>query len=292
MGITSLELNKSFKKNTVIEDFSFSVNEGKLTFLLGPNGSGKTTWIRIALGHETADYGQVLFDGKPINKIRDQLAVVFDEPPVYPHLSGYDNLQLLSGIYNIKTDYVRNILAELKLPQELMRNNTKAFSLGQRHRLAVACALIRKAKYIIMDEPTVGLDYESWEMVKVLLKKELNRGCVILVTGHNYDLIEEIVDNLIIISNGIVIYEGSFSELKNNTNMIVKIKTKASPDIMSKYNFSLVHPGMYEKSFGNRQEFDNQLVEMQFNKIIIEQIDFQIPTLKEMYRSIIEDGNA
>ena len=289
MGIVSFEVKKNFKKNEVIKNFSFAAREGKLTLLLGPNGCGKTTWIRIALGHEFADSGEVLFDDKSIKEVRDQISVVFDEPPIYPNLSGYDNLQILSGVHSIKTEYTKKILNDLKLTNDLMKKNAKAFSLGQRHRLAVACALIRQTKYIIMDEPTVGLDYESWEMVKKLLKKELEKGCVILVTGHNYDLMGEIVDDLVIVSNGIVSFEGSFEELKKETNIVVKIKTRATIEKMSKFGFEQVESGVFERSYRSREEFDSQLLEMQQNKILIEQVDFQVPGLKEMYKSIIGD---
>jgi ABC-type multidrug transport system ATPase subunit len=105
MGIVSYEVKKSFNKKNVIDNFSFVAKEGRLTLLLGPNGCGKTTWIRIALGHEFADAGEVTFDDKPIKDVRSQMAVVFDEPPIYPNLSGYDNLQILSGVHNIKTEY-------------------------------------------------------------------------------------------------------------------------------------------------------------------------------------------
>jgi len=289
MGIVSFGVKKSFKKNEVIKDFSFAANDGKLTLLLGPNGCGKTTWIRMALGHEFPDSGEVLFDGNPIKKVREQVAVVFDEPPVYPNLTGYDNLQLLSGKHNIKTEYTRRILDRLKLNHDLMKKNAKAFSLGQRHRLAVACALIRQAKYIIMDEPTVGLDYESWEMVKKLLKVELEKGCAILITGHNYDLMEEIVDDLVIVSNGIVSFEGPFEELKKEAKIVVKIKTSATVEEMSKYGFEQLESNVYRKNYLSREEFDKQLLEMQKNRILIEHVDFQMPGLKEIYKSVIGD---
>jgi ABC-type multidrug transport system ATPase subunit len=289
MGIVSYEVKKSFNKKNVIDNFSFVAKEGRLTLLLGPNGCGKTTWIRIALGHEFADAGEVTFDDKPIKDVRSQMAVVFDEPPIYPNLSGYDNLQILSGVHNIKTEYVKKTLADIKLTNDLMKKKAKAFSLGQRHRLAVACALIRQAKYIIMDEPAVGLDYESWEMVKKLLKKELEKGCTILVTGHNYDMMGEIVDDLIIVANGVVTFEGSFEQLKSDTGIIVKIKAQTAAEQMNEFGFEQLKSGVYQKNYKSKEEFDKQLLEMQQSNVLIEQVDFQVPGLKEMYKSIIED---
>ncbi|HCX79002.1 MAG TPA: hypothetical protein DG577_06300 [Firmicutes bacterium] len=288
MNIESKGIKKAFKNNEVIKDFSFTIQGGRITCLLGPNGSGKTTWIRIALGLETADRGQVMFSGQPISQARNQVSIVFDEPPVYGHLSGYDNLYLLSRV-DIGTQYVNHILSALNLEKDLMRKDARAFSLGQRHRLAVACALIRQGNFIIMDEPTVGLDVVSWEIVKNLLKAEAAQGRVVLLTGHNYDLMAEVVDDILIISEGTISYHGSMNNIIKAAGINVELKTQFDRASIESYGFTQIAPSTFHKQYSNRQEFNSQLVHMQKRGIIIEHIDIKVPGLKEVYQAMLEN---
>lgn len=213
MGIISYNISKKFKNNHVIKDFSFEAETGKVTVILGKNGCGKTTWINMALGLYKADEGIITFDGKTYNDVRDNTAVVFDEIPIVKNLSGYDNLQLLSGGAACKTEQMKRILDNLGLSDSIMKIKGKAFSFGQRHKLAVAAALIREPRYMFLDEPSVGLDLESWDKVTKMLKEIVKNGTTVIVTGHNYDLIEEIADNVIIIKDRIVFYSGTLNEL-------------------------------------------------------------------------------
>ncbi|SET21663.1 ABC transporter ATP-binding protein [Anaerobranca gottschalkii] len=290
MGIVSRKIKKKFKNNEVLKGLSFSVNQGNIVFLLGPNGSGKTTWIRIALGLETKDSGDITFDGKKLEEVRDKISVVFDEPPIYPHLSGYDNLKILSGKTKINDHFTFDILSALNLTEELLQKKAKGFSLGQRHRLAVACALIRQGQYIIMDEPTVGLDYHGWEAVKKLLIKEKEKGKAILVTGHNYDLIEEIVDRLVIIANGVAVFNDTFENFKKLGLTNVTIKSKED-NVLRKYNYIRVKGDTYQKKYGNKKEFEEELLLLQKEGVLIEDIEVKAENLKEIYKSFIEGNN-
>lgn len=285
MAIEFAQVNKRFGTNHVIKDFSFNIESGKITYLLGPNGSGKTTLVNLMLGLLEKNSGSILYDDRTIASVRDQIAVVFDEPPVYPNLSGYDNLLLLSQSFpHRKTD--DDLLQVLSLDQKLLAKKAKTLSLGQRHRLAIAAAILREPRYFILDEPTIGLDSESWECVKQLLIKLVQQGITILVTGHNYDLMEDFVENIIIISNSSVIYNNTLSRLKNEFQTEVKIKTSSNK--MLGFGFEKASENEYTKSYQNDADCESELVQMQTNGIIIENLTTKRKSLKEMYVDLIK----
>lgn len=219
MGIVSYKAKKTFGMNEVIKDFTFEAEKGKITVILGKNGCGKTTWINMALNLYAMDDGSITFDGKKYDEVRDETAVVFDEIPIVKNLSGYDNLLILSGGVS-DAERQKEILKDLSLDDSIMRMKGKGFSFGQRHKLAVAAAVLRKPKYFFLDEPSVGLDLESWDKVSRGLRNMANNGCTIIITGHNYDLIEEIADNATIVKDGMVFFSGSMDELlKSDKNL-------------------------------------------------------------------------
>ena len=212
MSINSFRIKKSFGEKEVIRDFTFEVPAGRITALIGPNGSGKTTWIRIALGLLSADDGTVRYDSDPLSRVREHIAAVFDDPPIVKYLNGYDNLDVLSGGC-AQNEQRKEILDALDLNDALLRQKGKAYSFGQRHKLAVAAALLRDPKYFFLDEPAVGLDLESWDRVSRIIRKQADRGCAVLITGHNYDLIEELADHAVLIRESVIYFAGEIRSL-------------------------------------------------------------------------------
>lgn len=222
MGINCYQIKKSFSGREVIRNFTFEAPSGQITILVGPNGCGKTTWINIALQLLQSDNGIVRYDDKEIGQVRDKVAVVYDETPIVKYLSGYDNLSILSG-KTIKDEGAKEVLRELEITDSMLKMKGKAFSFGQRHKLAVAAALIREPEYFFLDEPAVGLDLESWERVSKTLIEQARRGSSIVVTGHNYDLLEEIADNIVIVKNGTVYFSGTKEQLLESGSSLKEI---------------------------------------------------------------------
>jgi len=285
LAIEFLHVNKSFGTNHIIKDFSFNIDSGKITYMLGPNGCGKTTLINLMLGLLENNSGSILYDGKPIAAVRDRIAIVFDEPPVYPNLSGYDNLILLSQ--RMKRDSKDDSLFKiLNLDKRLLGKKAKTLSLGQRHRLAIAAAILREPSYLILDEPAIGLDSESWDCVKGLLIELGQQGKTVMVTGHNYDLMENFVDNIIIISNAAVIYNDTLSNLKKGFKSEVVIKT--SCDKIEEYGFEKTSVNEFSKNYINDADFESELIQMQKKGIIIENVTTKRKNLKEMYVDLIK----
>lgn len=166
--ISVINLKKKFNKKTILNDISFSTN-GEFLFLAGRNGAGKTTLINCALELTDIDAGYVKYDTKTLKDVRNQVAVVFDSAKLYLNFTGYTNIKIFNSKNRKDTHYVNEILEALELSHELLQKKVKTYSFGQRHRLAVAIAMINKPQYIFLDEPTIGLDPISWELTQKML---------------------------------------------------------------------------------------------------------------------------
>ncbi len=221
----------------IFSGMSFKAHSSSITYLAGENGIGKTTWIKMATGRLKPLSGSITFGGKSIYEIRNQLSVVLDEPPVYDNLNGYENLMALSGVRKLDNEIKLELEESLKLDKFLMNTKAKGFSLGQRHRLAFAAALIRKPKFLIIDEPTIGLDPFSWELIKLQLLNMAKNGATILITGHDFEQISEIAENLVILKDGKALEEKSISELKLKSRRYVQLLVD-KPDLVAQHFIS------------------------------------------------------
>jgi ABC-2 type transport system ATP-binding protein len=230
--IDSKCVSKKFGNKVVLKELSFVAKPSEITFLAGENGAGKTTWIRIALGLIRPTYGVIYFNGKVVNELRNLVSVVFDEPPVFPSLSGIENLHLISQSVHFDKTLADQLFDIFKFDKRFLKIKAKNYSLGQKHKLSIAAAILRKPMYMFLDEPSLGLDPTSWKMVSACLKEQAKRGSSIIVTGQDYRLMEKFVDKVIILKSGISIFQGSVSELNGIFESKICINLNADNDLM------------------------------------------------------------
>ena len=290
--LISDNIHKSFGRKEVLRGFSFKAESSQITFLAGKNGAGKTTWLRIASGILSASKGKILFDGLCINKTRNKLAIVFDEPPVYRHLNGNENLRQLSGS-KINTDHSRYILDVLNLDPQFLKKKAGHYSLGQRHRLAVAAALIRHPSYVFLDEPSIGLDPYSWDLVSKLLINMVKNGATIVVTGQDFNLMEKMADKIIVLNQGESIFEGKPKELISrfpvtifvHTDDIDKLQRLVDTRVVTKNdNISAIDCCSPERA--------KELIELiKQNEIQFEEIYIKKMSLEESFAKLVDSGD-
>ncbi|MBE5927471.1 MAG: ABC transporter ATP-binding protein [Lachnospiraceae bacterium] len=232
------KIRKSYGKQVVLEDISFECVD-EIVFIAGKNGVGKTTFIRLALGLDRPTSGEIhlLEDDEEIGN--ENIGVVMDTPALFTYLSGKRNIDILCAGYLKDRKYVERILNELELDRNLLSKKISKFSFGQKHRLSVAIALIRKPKILFLDEPTIGLDPVSWGLVKKTIhnnKKELG-GCVI-VTGQDYFEMKNFADKILIIKDGMnCIYDDIQSFLDKFPNqLIITTNNEDLPNEIKKIN--------------------------------------------------------
>ena len=231
-----IDLCKSFGKKEILKNVSFSIDEGDILAFIGPNGSGKTTTIKLILGLQKIDSGKVLINGIDItthfeDAIRKVGAIV-ENPDCYMYLTGWQNLRLIADYYGNISDEDINELVKYVGLESRINDKVNKYSLGMRQRLGIARALLNKPNILILDEPTNGLDPEGIKDLRVLLKRLASDGMGILISSHNLAELESFCNKVCIIDNGTIIESSEVTTLKNNENIVVfKVSDTSKIDI-------------------------------------------------------------
>ena len=229
-------LCKSFGKRQILKNVSFSINEGDILAFIGPNGSGKTTTIKLILGLQRIDSGEVLINGKDITKDFEEaiskVGAIVENPDSYMYLTGWQNLRLIANYYdNISDDDINEVVKYVGLESRI-NDLVSKYSLGMRQRLGIARALLNKPNILILDEPTNGLDPEGIKDLRVLLKRLASDGMGILISSHNLEELESFCNKVCIIDSGVIIETSEVNTLKNNENIVVfKVSDTSALDI-------------------------------------------------------------
>lgn len=215
-------LYKSFGKKQILKDVSFEIDEGDILAFIGPNGSGKTTTIKLILGLQNIDKGKVTINGfdveKDFVKSIEKVGAIVENPDTYMYLTGWQNLKLTANLYKDITDEKIKEIVKLVELEGRINDKVSKYSLGMRQRLGIARALINEPNVLILDEPTNGLDPEGIKDLRNLLKKLAKEGLGILISSHNLAELESFCNKVLIIDNGTIIETSEVKEFKNNGN--------------------------------------------------------------------------
>ncbi|HKI78071.1 MAG TPA: ABC transporter ATP-binding protein [Ignavibacteriaceae bacterium] len=223
-------LSKSYGNVQALSQVSFNIEEGEFYGLLGPNGAGKTTTINIISTISPPDLGYVKINGTDLKtdpmKCKKSIGVVPQEIALYNELSAYENLLFWGGLYKIKSDDIKSkIDSTLKLMGLSDRKNDKikTYSGGMKRRINIASALLHSPKILFMDEPTVGIDPQSRNLIFEVLEALHKDGMTIIYTTHYMEEAERLCNRIGIIDHGNIIAEGTLDELRNTTNAVESI---------------------------------------------------------------------
>jgi len=214
-AITVQGLVKRFGAVTAVDDLSFEVASGEVVGFVGPNGSGKTTTIRMLLGLVKPDTGTASVLGGSIARPETYLGSVgalVEEPAFYPALDARRNLLVHCRLRGLPEDRIPGVLAAVGL-EEAARRAVGAYSLGMKKRLAIAAALLPNPRLLILDEPANGLDPVGMRDVRQLLRHLADQGRTVFVSSHLLTEVEQACDEVVMIQNGQLIYQGPLAEL-------------------------------------------------------------------------------
>ena len=218
-------LCKKFGKKEILKDVSFSINEGDILAFIGPNGSGKTTTIKLILGLQRIDSGSVNINSYDVTKdyvkAIAKVGAIVENPDSYMYLTGWQNLCLVADCYKgISKDHILEIVKYVGL-EERINDKVSKYSLGMRQRLGIAKALLNSPNLLILDEPTNGLDPEGIKDLRDLLKKLAGDGLGILISSHNLAELESFCNKVCIIDKGHILEYSEVKDFKSNESRVI-----------------------------------------------------------------------
>lgn len=226
-AVRTNDLAKSFGRNVAVAGLDLHVPVGAVHGLLGPNGSGKTTTLRMLLGLVHADRGQMEIFGlrvpERLPEVINRVGAIVESPKFYPSITLRRNLEILAMSLGVNRRRVTEVLLEVGLGGR-GDNRFQQCSLGMKQRLAIAATLLKEPQLLIFDEPTNGLDPAGIHEIRTTMRALAEAGRTVLVSSHDLSEIEQVADSVSVIGRGRVIAEGELAEFLSGDEVNVEVE--------------------------------------------------------------------
>ena len=218
-------LCKGYGHTTILDDISFVAKEGRVTAFLGPNGAGKSSTLRILLGLDQATSGSATIAGKNYKGIRNPLFVVgatFDGLGSPSDRKVYQHLRIVAASNGIEKSRISEVLAITDIAHK-KNESIGHLSLGETQRVSLATALLGNPQFLILDEPTNGLDPSGIRWLRNFLKEESEKGKTILLSSHILSEVEAVTDDVVFIHKGKIIANGELKNIMKNAATLEEV---------------------------------------------------------------------
>lgn len=291
-------LMKKYKKFKAISDVNINIEKGAIYGLIGKNGAGKTTIIRIICGLQYSSSGTYSIYGvkstsqKKMLQVRKKIGAIIESPAIYNELNAKDNLKehiKLSGM-STSSKEIRNLLTLVGL-QNVDNKKVKNFSLGMKQRLGIAIALASNPDFLILDEPINGLDPEGIvEIRELILKLNKEKGMTILISSHYLDELSKIATHYGFLNNGVIINEISQNELLNKLQQKIELKTKNQEKFVEYFkeqNISYEIVDNESINIYNQTNLSKFIANLSKKNLIADEIHEKVETLEDYYMKLI-----
>jgi ABC-2 type transport system ATP-binding protein len=235
LAVATSGLTKRFGQQVAVDGIDLAVPHGAVYGFLGPNGSGKTTTIRLLLGLAGATAGDMEVLGEPMpsraQQVLPRVGALVEGPAHYPYLSGAANLARFDAADPESDPATRRTRVAEALDRvglaAAARKNVKAYSLGMKQRLGIAVALLRSRELLVLDEPTNGLDPQGTREIRALVRSLAAQGSTVLVSSHLLAEVEQICTHVGVMSRGRLVEQGTLEEFRGRAEARFVVR---SPD--------------------------------------------------------------
>lgn len=272
MKLSLKDITKSFDKKIVLKGISFDVQSGQAFGLLGRNGAGKTTTIRIIMQFFHADGGQVTINGKDLKDSKVRFGYMPEERGLYPKIKIFDQLVYLGELSGQdKTTVKENVYSLLKKVklESYANKKLKVLSKGNQQKIQLVATLVSDPDIIILDEPFSGLDPVNAILLEDIIREEIDKGKIVMFSGHQLNYIEKCCDDVAIINDGKIVLSGNINKIKDEYSRdMIDIRTSEYGSLGE-----LLQHSNYVSSFENNEE--NFKVKLK-NEIMKKDLFFEI----------------
>ena len=258
MSLEVKNLTKRYGEKTVVDGLSFTLEKPGVYALLGTNGAGKTTSIRMILGMLACDGGQVLWQGKPMDAMHMNVGYLAEERGLYPKYELMDQLLYFAKLKGVPRETAKKRIAywagRLEVEEYLYPPKTKGkkaekpkladqLSKGNQQKIQLMAALLSEPELLILDEPLSGLDPVNTDLFKGIIREEMEKGKYLIMSSHQMATIEEFCEDITILNRGKTVLQGNLNEIKRSygrVNMFVKCD-HSFEDIVAKHGLPVIN---------------------------------------------------
>ena len=292
--ISIRNIDFTYSENEVIfKNFNLEIKAGSLFGLIGPNGAGKSTLISLVTGLYVPQSGTIHINDKELSSAKDEilanLSLVPQEYAFYPKLTVLQNLNFFCRLYKNIRHPKDNIHKAIELTGLVNYQQQAAGKLsgGLKRRLNLAIGLLNQPKFLILDEPTVGIDPQSRHFILAAIKQLNKEGATILYTSHYMEEIEGLCDEIAVIDHGKIIMSGELNNLLSNNNVFhIQTQRPVSIHEIEKYNLNgklNIHNNKLDGELDSAEQLTALITDLHKFGHIIEQIDYGKNSLEAMY---------
>ncbi|MEN6531340.1 MAG: ATP-binding cassette domain-containing protein [Anaerolineaceae bacterium] len=292
------KIAKSFGATQAVKDVSFEVHPGEIFGLLGPNGSGKTTSIRVILDIYQPDSGSVtILDGPMTNEKLNHIGYIPEERGLYQDVPLDRCLTYLATLKGLTEDQIKErlpkYLAKFDLTEHA-KKKAKELSKGMQQKGQLIAALIHDPEIIIIDEPFSALDPINTQLVKDLLIEQRNAGKTIVMCTHQMNQVEQLCDRLVLIDHGQVLLQGELSEIRNRfrTNEVIIDALNPLPEKLNGVSRIEKLNGAYRLSPQEGLSSQELLNELITQGIQLNSFEVAVPTLDEIFIKVVKESGG
>ena len=301
MSLIAKDLTKKYGNTTVLDHLNFKIEEPGVYALLGTNGAGKTTALRIILGMLNFETGNVTWKGRPLNPIATDVGYLPEERGLYPKYTIMDQLLYFAKLKNISKKDAKDKIAywserldvdEYVYPSKGKKNKKKYFtaeqlSKGNQQKIQFMISLLSDPELLILDEPLSGLDPVNSDLFKSIIREEIDKGKYLILSSHQMPIIEEFCKDITILNRGQTVLQGNLNEIKKGygrVNLFLRVEGDIRP-LIDEFGLNLVKqtPGEYHLKVEGEELATTLLSKLMERKIPIIKFELREPSLHEIF---------
>lgn len=309
MTLIVKDLTKKYGDTTAVDHLSFEMKNPGVYALLGTNGAGKTTSIRIMLGMLAKDGGEILWEGKPLDAMKTNIGYLAEERGLYPKYSLMDQLLYFAKLKKVhKKEAMERIhywAERLEVDEYLFAKPVKGkklkpktadqLSKGNQQKIQLMAALLSNPELLILDEPLSGLDPVNSDLFKTIIREEIEKGKYLIMSSHQMPTIEEFCEDITILNRGETVLQGNLNEIKRSygrVNMILKCEGD-SEHLIQEFGLAVISrtpDGIHLKVNGEDQAtaFLKRLIQ---EEIPVIRFELREPSLHEIFVEKVGAGH-
>lgn len=297
MKLIAKGLHKSFGEKQVLKGVGFEAEGGKALGLLGRNGAGKTTIIRILMGVFPADSGEVLFNGEPINRSEINFGYLPEERGLYPKKVIIDQLiyfGMLKGMSKRDAEASADRLLKRLDMTEYRNKRLDTLSKGNSQKIQLAAALISNPDIVILDEPFSGLDPVNASLLKDVIKEIIADGKIVLFSSHQMNYIEEFCDDIAILNGGEIVLSGKINEIKRSYDRRTIIVESKDIEKIKQYlnDNSIIEDNQLKITLDKAEDKSKLISKLSESGFDIDSISVFEPSLNDIFVEYTEDKSV